>query len=175
MAMQTIGLANLERDVPHIRELLLEYLTVGSQRMREVYAMEMGSLEKMVADDLAHLVRFSPPGGRLLLCFVDGRPAGTASLKALSAGMGEIKRMFVRPAFRRQGIGRALLTRLLDEAEQIGYQRLRLDSPIFFEDAHRLYRSLGFVDIGAYEEVEIPKAFHQRWVFMEKALNGKIA
>lgn len=84
--------------------------------------------------------------------------------------MAEIKRMFVRPASRGQGVGRMLLEALIAEARQIGYSTIRLDSTRFMKAAHSLYRSAGFQEIGPYQESEIPPEFHQHWVFMEKHL-----
>jgi GNAT superfamily N-acetyltransferase len=83
---------------------------------------------------------------------------------------GEIKRMYVRPDFRGQGIGRALLEALLAEARPAGYRRVRLDSGPFMKAAHALYRRVGFHEIAPYPESEIPVAFHEQSVFMEKQL-----
>jgi GNAT superfamily N-acetyltransferase len=75
--------------------------------------------------------------------------------------------MYVRPAFRRKGIGRALAQRLISEARGIGYASIRLDSTRFMKAAHALYRSLGFREIEPYPESEIPPEFQSHWVFME--------
>jgi GNAT superfamily N-acetyltransferase len=168
--MNTITQADTERDIPHLRELLSEYIAWINTRLMEVYGMDMGDVDEKIAEDLQHLDKFLPPGGRLLLCWVDGNPAGTAGLKSLTTDVGEIKRMFVRPAYRQQGIGRAMLNGLIDAARQIGYRRLRLDSPVFMTDAHQLYRSVGFKNIPYYDEVEIPKPFRSNWIYMEKDL-----
>jgi GNAT superfamily N-acetyltransferase len=87
-------------------------------------------------------------------------------MRKLGKDMGEIKRMYVRSAIRRRGVGRALVRRLLDEAHAIGYQRIRLDSARFMKQAHALYRSFGFREIEPYEGSEIPKEFQVHWIFM---------
>jgi GNAT superfamily N-acetyltransferase len=80
--------------------------------------------------------------------------------------------MYVRPHARNSGLGRALLNRLLEEARQVGYKRVRLDSARFMTSAHELYRSAGFHEIEAYEGSEIPQEFQNHWIFMEKLLEN---
>jgi len=93
-----------------------------------------------------------------------------ACLKALEGDIGEIKRMYVRPEYRGQGIGRALLEQLFDEALDIGYVKLRLDSALFMKEAHQLYRAMGFKATAPYPGSEILPEYHSFWVFMEKSL-----
>jgi ribosomal protein S18 acetylase RimI-like enzyme len=69
------------------------------------------------------------------------------------------------------GLGRALIARLIDEAVLIGYEELLLDSARYMEQAHRLYRSLGFTEITPYPGSEVPKAFEPHWIFMRLALS----
>jgi N-acetylglutamate synthase-like GNAT family acetyltransferase len=109
----------------------------------------------------------------LLLAYNENRLAGIASLKALTPRIGEIKRMYIRPGNRKQGLGHALLNRLLEEACQIGYEQVRLDSATFMTEAHHLYRKTGFTEIDAYEGSEIPKELQGHWIFMENVLVGK--
>lgn len=111
-----------------------------------------------------------PPKGKLLLSFQSGGPAGVACLKNLSGETGEIKRMYVRPQFRGKGIGKALVQKLVDEAQTIGYRCIRFDSARFMTEAHHLYRSMGFVEIEPYEGSEIQKEVQSYWIFMEKQL-----
>jgi GNAT superfamily N-acetyltransferase len=91
-------------------------------------------------------------------------------MKRIREDIGEIERMYVRPEFRRRGIGRALLEVLIAEAREIGYPRMRLDSARFMAEAHSLYRSVGFQEIEPYPESEIPEEFRQYWIFMELRL-----
>jgi len=83
-----------------------------------------------------------------------------------------IKRMYVDPAFRGVGAGRAILERILVEARKVGYKKVRLDSPKFMNEAHSLYRSFGFNEIEAYPEMEIPAAFKDYLLFMELDLSS---
>ena len=78
--------------------------------------------------------------------------------------------MYVRPEFRRRGIGAALLEELIAQAREIGYAAIRLDCPLFLKPAHALYRSAGFYEIEPYAGTEIPPEFQHLWLFMEKRL-----
>lgn len=167
--MVDLLVAARDQYISEIRELFDEYLVWATARINHEFDMHFDAATYL-EDSMQHLDGFMPPSGRLLLAFVDGQPAGIAGLKQLEDRVGEIKRMYVRPAQRGKGIGGAMLERLLAEAGQIGYERVRLDSSRFMQDAHRLYRAAGFKDIPAYEGSEIPPEFRKNWIFMELAL-----
>ncbi len=97
---------------------------------------------------------YAAPGGQLLLAFVDGQLAGCGALRSLAdvdyANACEMKRLFVRPAFRRFGLGRALAQALLDEAGRAGYSAMLLDTLDEMEAARELYTALGFEEIPPY-------------------------
>ena len=101
---------------------------------------------------------YTPPGGRLMLAACRSQPAGCVALRRLSAGACEMKRLYVRPAFRGKGIGRSLAAAVIDEARKTGYQRMRLDTLASMTEANALYRSLGFLPISAYRHNPIPGA-----------------
>jgi ribosomal protein S18 acetylase RimI-like enzyme len=86
--------------------------------------------------------------------------------------VGEIKRMYVKPEFRRKGIGKYLLETILNEARQIGYSKIRLETAPFSQTAQLLYRSFGFQDIEPYPEGEIPPEYYPSWFFMELILKS---
>jgi putative acetyltransferase len=93
---------------------------------------------------------YAPPLGRLLLGFEDGAPAGCVALRPLDPGIAEMKRLYVRPAFRGGGWGRILAERIIAEALEAGYARMRLDTLPSMAGARALYRSLGFREIPPY-------------------------
>jgi GNAT superfamily N-acetyltransferase len=163
----TVRSAKLPDDLEAIRKLWMDYLSWGNNKMQELYGVHPHHPAETVEQDIRQISKFQPPHGQLLLAIHEGVVCGLGSLKSISADVGEIKRMFVDPGLRRIGAGRAILEGLLTEARKIGYKTVRLDSPRFMEAAHALYRSVGFRDIDAYPEVEIPEAFSAYLLFME--------
>ena len=107
---------------------------------------------------------YAPPQGSLLLAFVDSALAGCGALRGLSdadyANACEMKRLYVRPAFRRFGLGRVLAQALLDEAQRAGYSEVLLDTLDDMEAARGLYASLGFEEIPPYYYNPIPGAHY---------------
>ena len=107
---------------------------------------------------------YAPPGGQLVLAYVNGELAGCGAMRILAdadyANACEMKRVFVRPAFRGCGLGRALAQRLLDEGRRAGYSAMLLDTLDDMEAARELYASLGFEEIPPYYFNPIPGAHY---------------
>ena len=107
---------------------------------------------------------YAPPGGALLLALVDGGPAGCVAMRALPesdhTNACEMKRLYVRRAFRRFGLGRLLTQQLMDLATQSGHSCMLLDTLDDMEAARGLYTSLGFEDIPPYYFNPIPGAHY---------------
>jgi ribosomal protein S18 acetylase RimI-like enzyme len=102
---------------------------------------------------------YALPDGRLFLALAGGLPAGCIALKRLEPGICEMKRLYVRPEYRRQQLGRAMAVRLIAEARFAGYQRMRLDTIArLMPQAMGLYQSLGFSEIPPYYDNPIPGA-----------------
>ena len=99
--------------------------------------------------------RFGPPMGSLLLARYKTKPAGCVGLMDLSDGICEVRRLFVKPEYRRLGIGKALIEAAIEYARRIDYKVMRLNTNKRMAAAERLYRSYGFRDIEPYEQFDV--------------------
>jgi ribosomal protein S18 acetylase RimI-like enzyme len=108
---------------------------------------------------------YGPPEGTLLLAYAGGEAAGCVAVRSLEGDCCEMKRLYVRPAFRGRGLGRALAAAALEAARQLGYGRMRLDTLPEMEAARELYRRLGFKEIAPYRFNPTPGT-----AFMEREL-----
>jgi len=139
-------------DITHARELFLEYAqSLG-------FSLCFQNFDKELADLPGD---YAPPEGRLLLAEYDGQLAACVALHKLEAGICEMKRLYLRPQFRGKGLGRILADRIITEARQIGYRRMRLDTvePVM-KDAVAMYRRLGFHEIAPYRKNPIAGALY---------------
>jgi putative acetyltransferase len=104
---------------------------------------------------------YAPPDGRLLLAEYGGQLAGCVALHQWETGICEMKRLYLRPAFRGKGLGRVIAETIIGEARNIGYQHMRLDTiePIM-KDAVEMYRKLGFREIAPYRPNPIAGAMY---------------
>jgi GNAT superfamily N-acetyltransferase len=151
----TIRLARPE-DHPAVARELGEYLGFIGDRL------DADGLDH----DIAHWQQEYDGRSGVLLLVVDpaGEVVGTAAVRVLEPGVGEVKRMWLRPACQGRGLGRKLMDSCLDEARRLGCRRLRLDSQAKLEAAVHLYRASGFTEIPRYNDN------HRADIWMERAL-----
>jgi len=134
--------AESEGQIAQARDLFLEYAqSLGFSLCFQNFDKELAGLPG----------DYAPPEGRLLLVEYAGQLAGCVALHKLDSNICEMKRLYLRPQFRGKGLGRALAEKIIADARQIGYQRMRLDTvePVM-RDAVAMYRRLGFNEIPAY-------------------------
>jgi GNAT superfamily N-acetyltransferase len=97
---------------------------------------------------------YAPPGGRLALATIGGQSAGCIALRRVDAHHAEAKRLYVRPAFRGHGLGRALMEWVMAEARAAGYREIVGDTMPVMRDALALYERMGFERAGAGPKVQ---------------------
>jgi putative acetyltransferase len=152
--------ASTPAQIAQVRELFLEYAqSLGFSLCFQSFDQELAGLPG----------DYRPPEGRLLLAEYEGQVAGCVALHKLEPGICEMKRLYLRPAFRGKGLGRKLAEVILEEARSIGYERLRLDTvgPVM-KDAVALYRTLGFREIAPYRANPM-----EGTLYMELSLNDR--
>jgi len=135
--------ANTQEDVEAARTLFNEYASgLGISLCFQNFDRELNNLPG----------DYAPPDGRLLLAKdEDDQIAGCIAMRKLGPAVCEMKRLFVRPAYRGTGLGRILVNTIIDEARKLGYTHMRLDTlPGRMDKAIALYQAIGFVDIEPY-------------------------
>lgn len=134
--------AETSSQIVQARELFLEYAqSLGFSLCFQNFDKELTDLPG----------DYAPPEGRLLLAEYQDQTAGCVALHRLEDGICEMKRLYLRSQFRGKGFGRILADRIISEARQIGYRRMRLDTvePVM-KDAVAMYRKIGFREIAPY-------------------------
>lgn len=130
----------------HVRQFFRNYAAwLGVDLSFQNFAAEMDSLP---GDYVA-------PAGRLFYAELDGKPAGCVGLRPFSEGVCEMKRLYVEPECRGQGVGRDLALAAIKAARTLGYRRIMLDTLPAMRIAVRLYRELGFTEAPAYSPTPI--------------------
>ncbi len=143
MSERAISIAAAEgpADMERVRALFLEY-----QEWLGVDLCFQG-----FEDELAALPgAYAPPKGGLWFARADGEIAGVAGVRPFKDGLCEMKRLWVRPAFRGLGLGRRLAERTIAAARAAGYRAMCLDTLGRLTAARAMYEDLGFREITAY-------------------------
>jgi len=158
--------ADTKEAVHHVSVLFREYAeALGVDLSFQNFEKELAELPG----------EYAPPAGALLLTFaeddssagrsahiLEGIAAGTAgasgcvALRKIDGDVCEMKRLYVRTAYRGLGVGRALALAVIDSARAIGYRSMRLDTLPQMGEAQSLYATLGFREISPYRYNPIP-------------------
>jgi putative acetyltransferase len=145
------------KDIETVRRLFLEYAReLGVDLCFQGFDEELKTLPGL----------YTRPLGRLLLAWAGPAPVGCVALRPRSDDVCEMKRMYVQPAFRCQGVGRLLAEAVIAEARQAGYRIMRLDTLAHMRPAVRLYESFGFRPCAPYYHNPLPDV-----VYLELVLN----
>lgn len=131
-----------------VRELFQEYTAMLVEEDPEFGKY----LQKQNFDgEMAHLeMKYGMPYGRLYLLYVDGEPAGCIGMRKLDEENCEMKRLYIRAGYRGRNLGEKLVKRLLEDAREIGYRHMLLDTLPFLKTAISIYKRMGFYEIESY-------------------------
>lgn len=150
-------------ELEQLRALFREYQLLGCA------ALEIDLCFQDFEGEMAALPgKYAPPEGRLYLAWLQGQAVGCGAFYRLEEGICELKRLYVKQEYSGLGIGRALTVRAMEDAKKIGYCALRLDSLHRLKKARKLYESLGFYEIPAYNFSPMEDVY-----YMEIALYNK--
>jgi len=150
-----------------IRRALPEDHAVVARELSDYLAFIGDALDAEGLDhDIAHWQEEYDGRTGVLLLVADpaGEVVGTAAVRLLDPGLGELKRMWLRPSCQGRGLGRRLMDACLDEARRLGCRALRLDTQATLEAAVHLYRAYGFSEIPRYNDN------HRADIWMERSL-----
>ncbi|MFD0856902.1 GNAT family N-acetyltransferase [Actinomadura adrarensis] len=158
-------------------EVQREYLSWCGERFAAEYGFVFedrgSSLAAHEREFTRELPRLLGARGRLVVARSDSEVVGMGALKPVDERVGEIKRMYVRPQVRGQGVGRAILETLVADARVLGYDVARLETATFMCDAQALYRARGFKEIPKFENAEAEVSGLEAFMlFMELRLAG---
>ncbi|MDO4481320.1 MAG: GNAT family N-acetyltransferase [Bacillota bacterium] len=148
-----------------IKSLFFEYIGMlieGDSSFKEYLDIQNYDAE------LEHLEeKYGYPMGRLYLAYCGGQPAGCIGLRKIDEKNCEMKRLYVRPQFRNNRIGEQLVRLIVDDAKNIGYSFMLLDTLPFLESAVRLYKRFGFYITECYNDSPMSTS-----IFMKLDLTG---
>jgi GNAT superfamily N-acetyltransferase len=152
-----LQLAETEKHFADARKLFREYETwFGISLCFQNFDDEVTSLPG----------KYAPPDGRLYLAYDGDEPVGCIGLRSLGDGVCEMKRLYLRDVARGKGLGVALIEKVISDAVEIGYSKMRLDTyPPKMGKAVSLYEAHGFYEIPPYYHNP-----HEGVLFMEKML-----
>jgi len=143
----TLFQADTPEHVGLARALFREYAAaIGTDLEYQGFSAELAALPDP----------YVPPTGALLIAQVGNEVAGCVGLRPIGDGVGEMKRLYVRPAYRKFGLGQQLVQVVIDAARRAGAHELRLDTLASMTSAQALYRRLGFAEIPPYNTAHLP-------------------
>lgn len=114
-------------------------------------------------EELKHLdKKYGLPYGRLYLAYCDDEFAGCIGLRKIDEENCEMKRLYVRQRFRGQHIGKILIQKIIEDAREIGYSHMLLDTLPFLESAIHMYKTVGFYEIESYNNSPMQASIYMK-------------
>ncbi len=151
-----VSIATNKEELEAIKKLFLDY---GQSRN---FDGAMGNFQYEI-DNLPY--RYHKPSGTLLLLKYQGQAAGCVAVQDLDGPICEMKRLYLDPEYRGLGLGKILINLICQQAINLGYQKMRLDTFRVFESAVAAYQKMGFYEIPPYQKYEMDHI-----LFFEKVL-----
>jgi GNAT superfamily N-acetyltransferase len=153
-------------------ELNFEYASWVAERYFQVYNIDLESVHgksdrDYVKDFLQDFTRVSPLNGIIYVIVNEENVVGMGALVKQREGIGEIKRMYIQPAYRGRDLGKKMLNKLIKKGRELGFSKLRLETADIFETAMHLYHSMGFKDIDEYPGGEVSHSLGNTVRYME--------
>ena len=145
------------RDVAALFREYTDMLSAGDSGFRTYLDIQR------YEEELDHLEsKYGGPDGRLYLACWEGAPAGCIGLRRLDGERCEMKRLYVRPEFRGKKIGAQLMEKVIEDAKEIGYSHMLLDTLPFLEGALHLYEKRGFYQVERYNDSPLESSIYMR-------------
>lgn len=162
MNLQLIPAYDHPQEVAALFSEYTDMLVAGDPAFKEYLALQNYD------EELRHLdAKYGAPYGRLYLALCDGAVAGCIGLRRIDERCCELKRLYVRPQFRGHALGELLVRKVIDDAVQIGYSAMLLDTLPFLQSALKLYERLGFTRVERYNNSPMDTS-----IYMKLDLNG---
>lgn len=143
-----------------VKDLFTEYtdfLVEGDKEFKKYleiqkYDYEVENLEE----------KYGLPQGRLYIAYYENQVAGCIALKPLNDRQCEMKRLYVKPEFRRKGIAKMLVEKVVFDAKGIGYSEMLLDTLPFLQVAIKMYKKMGFYEIDCYNDSPLDNTIYMK-------------
>lgn len=151
--MRQINLLSGTEHIGEIQQLFCEYtqeLINSEEEFREYLELQNDESE---LNNLS--TKYGAPEGRLCLITIDGKSAGCIALRKMENNFCEMKRLYIRPFYRSLGLAASLVHKIIDDAMEIGYQAMLLDTLPSLDAAIRLYKKFGFYEVACYNNSPI--------------------
>lgn len=148
--MADIKIVPAYENAQEVEALFSEYtemLIAGDSSFREYLDIQHYD------EEIKHLeAKYGKPFGRLYLSYCDEEVAGCVGLRKIDEQNCEMKRLYVRPEFRGKQIGNQLVKKIIEDAKEIGYSHMLLDTLPFLGTAIEMYRKYGFYETESYND-----------------------
>jgi len=176
---------NLDFHKSVLVDLNEEYLSWIADEMKKHYDLDIFNMEGTIQNNeieqkvlirayakmsAEQLTSYIPPEGIYYILQIDEKIAGMGALRKIKMNVGEVKRMYIRPEYRGQGLGKVLLQQILRKAKEFRFSTIRLETGKFMTTAQYIYHEAGFREIDEYPEMETPPPLRTYWLFMEKEI-----